>query len=204
MVVQTLLGLLADVTDLPTSSSFLENRPLLWGGGAVAGLFLVVVVVWLSGGKKKAPAETGLDEHLADYPPAPPGPGKRVTVQGLPARLRLVVVAPAGKRTITLAEVEGLLDGLVPGLAEVVRQDKPRIRLWPPQLSQQGFAPTFGRHTHRPETAGQPSPWVLVAGPARTQGQQVLVGLAFHTEKPVQMDLIVPGPLPWTEIVRVG
>ncbi len=202
MSLQTLHWLLADGLNLQVPSSLLENKPLLYGGGgAVAGLFLIVVVVWLRGGKKKVNPEAGLDEHLETYPPAPSAGRKRVIVQGHPGRLRLVVVAPVGKRTIEADEVEALLDGLVHGLGELVRQDRPRIRIWPPQLSQQGFAPTFGRLTHRPSPK-QPSRWVLVAGPAKTQGRQILLGLAIQTDNANQVDLLLPGPLEWGEVVQ--
>lgn len=43
--------LMADVPALPPSS-WLEDRTLLLGGGALSGLFLVVVVVWFTGRKK--------------------------------------------------------------------------------------------------------------------------------------------------------
>jgi len=196
--------LLADVPAGPIPPSLLENKPLLIGGGVVAGLFLVVVVVWLSGGKKKASSEGGLDERLGEYPPAPPAGGKRLSVQGHAGRLRLVVVAPVGKRPLEADEVQDLLDGLVRGLGEFVTQDRPRIRVWPPQLSQQGFAPTFGRHTHRPEPAGQPSSWALLAGPAKTKGQQILLGLAIQIDKPTKLDLIQPGPLQWGEVLKTN
>jgi hypothetical protein len=196
--------LLADVPPLPTPSPFLENKLLLlWGGGAVT-LFLIVVVVWLTGSRKKVNPEAGLDEKLAEYPPAPAGQSTRLAVQGLPGRLRLVVIAPLGKRPLDSSNVEGLLNGLLPGLGEVVKQDQPRVRLWPPQLSQQGFAPTFGRLTHRPEPADQPSRWVLAAGPAKTQGQQVLIGLAIQTEKANNLNLITLGPLEWGNVLRVS
>jgi len=199
---QLVLWLFADVPAAPFPSSLLENKPLLWGGGIVTGLFLVIVVVWLSGGKKKASSGSALDENLGDYPPAPAAGPRRLLVQGNTGRLRLIVVAPVGKRPLDADQVEDLLDGLVPGLGEIVKQDRPRIRVWPPQLSQQGFAPTFGQHTHRPEGPAQTSPWILAAGPAKSQGQQILLGLAIQTEKASKQTLITPGPLQWAEVLQ--
>ena len=128
----------------------LENKPLLYGIGGGAGLFLLVVVVWLGRGKKKVNPESGLSENLGTYPPAPVGGRRRLQLYGQPGRLRLVVVAPTGKKTIETGEVERLLNQVVRGLGDIVRQDKPRVRIWPAQLSIPGFAPTFHRLTRRP------------------------------------------------------
>ncbi len=202
MDLQLIPWLFADVPAGPLPSSWLENKPLVYGGGAVAVLFLVVVVVWLSGGKKKAQPAATLDENLGAFPPPPPAGPRQLLVQGVTGRLRLVVVAPVGKRPLDADQAEALLAGLVPGLGDILKQDRPRIGVWPPQLSQQGFAPTFGQHVHRPEGPGQPSRWVLVAGPAKSQGQQILLGLAIQTETPSKPAVITPGPLQWAEVVQ--
>jgi hypothetical protein len=119
--------------------------------------------------------------------------------------LRLIVVAPLGKRPLPAdGAIEPLLDGVLRGLGDIVRQDRPRIRVWPPQLSYQGFTPTLVRLTRRPEPAGKPSPWVLVAGPARAGGQQLLLGLALFADAPTDWGSLTVQAHEWAEVLRVG
>jgi hypothetical protein len=196
--------LLADVLPPPgLPGSLLENKPLVIGAGAGAAVFFLLVIVWISRGKKKVDPEGGLSENLGTYPPAPADAGQRLAVQGLPGRLRLVVVAPTGKKSIDSSDVEGLLNQVVRGLGDIARQDRPRVRIWPTQLSNQGFAPTFHRLTHRPEPAGRASPWVLLAGPAHAEGQQILLGMAFYADQANKFERLTLKPLEWGEVLAV-
>jgi hypothetical protein len=193
--------LFADLPSIPG----LDNPTLLIGGGGALVLALFVCIVFLGRGKKKKPIrnpEAGLTEDLATYPPAPPTHGEyALRVMNLPARIRLLVVAPVGKKPID--DPEGLLDQVLYGLGAAARQDKPRVRIWPPQLSSEGFAPTFFRVTRKPEPAGKPSGWVLLAGPARAGAQPILLGLALYTETPNQLGLMTMRELQWNEVLRV-
>jgi hypothetical protein len=193
---------LANVPALPKDIGGYDSRMIL-GGGAAVVLFVLFVVVWVTRGKKRVKPEVGLAENLAQYPPPPAAGRTRMVVQGHPGRLRLVAVAPVGKKPLSAGQVEGLLEGLVRGLGAVVRQDKPRIRIWPPQLSSAGFAPTFHRLTQRPEARGQPSRWVLLAGPANVDGQPILIGLAFLADKANRLDQMTVEPLEWSELIDV-
>ena len=164
--------------DPPPAPAFWESvtaSPLLMYGAIGAGaliLLLILVALMRRGGKKKVDHESGMEEDLSEYPPPPGKPGpRRLTIHGRPVRLRLVVIAPVGKKKIAEGgAVEALLDQVLRGLGQVAQQDKPRIRVWPPQLSLQGFAPTFFRRTQCPDQAGKPSHWLLAAGPARAGG----------------------------------
>jgi hypothetical protein len=154
--------------------------------GVVLLLLLLALMRWLRRRRPPVDPEAALIENLGDYPPAGPGP-KRLLLNGQPFRLRLVVLASAGKRPLPSGgAVEPLLDRVVYGLSEIVRQDRPQVRVWPPQLSQQGFAPRFFRLAHRPEPAGKPSPWVLVAGPVRSGSIPFLLGLALCADEPTE------------------
>lgn len=168
-------------------------------------LFLLLVILWLRRGRRTAvDPEAALIENLGEYAPAGPGP-QRLQLYGQPLRLRLVVLAPLGKRAAPTDDaVEPLLNSVLPGLGDIARQDRPRIRVWPPQLSQHGFAPTFFRLTHRPEQAGKASPWILVAGPVRAGGQQFLLGLALVADKPTDRGNLALQMRQWCEVFRVG
>ncbi len=172
-------------------------------GGAV--LLLLLLILWLRRGRRPPiDPEASLIEKLGDYPPAGPGP-QRLILHGQPLRLRLVVLAPLGKRVLPAnGAVEPLLEIALHGLGAMARQDRPRLRVWPAQLSQQGFAPTFFRLTHRPEPAGHPSPWVLVAGPVRGGGQQFLLGLALLADAPANLGNLALQANQWNEVFRIG
>ena len=99
-----MLPLLADAA--PPGQNLLQSigtqNLMLYGAIAAGILVLLVLLIFLmSRGKKRVNPESGLDEDLSEYPPAPGKPGsRRLTVHGRPVRLRLVVVAPVGKRAI--------------------------------------------------------------------------------------------------------
>jgi hypothetical protein len=115
----------------------------------------------------------------------------------------LVIVAPVGKRAIAAGGVEALLEEVQRGLGQIAQQDKPRIKIWPPQLSQQGFAPTFFRLVHCPDRAGKPSNWVLAAGPARAGGRPVLLGLAMWGDDKAPMEQKTLTETEWDEALQI-
>lgn len=198
----SLFCLLAD----ETPGSPLIGNNLVFYSVVGGGLFLLLLLLlWLRRGRA-APVDpqAGLIERLADYPPAGPGP-QRLYLRGQPLRLRLVVLAPMGKRPLPAdGAIEPLLDQVVRGLGDIVRQDRPRLRAWPPQLSQHGFAPTFFRLTPRPEPSGQASPWILAAGPVRAGGQQFLLGLALFADEATNEGNLIVEVHQWHELFRIG
>ena len=172
--------------------------------GGILLLLLLPMILWLRRRRPAVDPEAALIEKLGEYAPAGPGP-QRLLLYGQPLRLRLVVLAPMGKRALpTDGALERLLDQALPGLGDIARQDRPRIRVWPPQLSQQGFPPTFFRLTHRPEQAGKPSPWILAAGPIRAGGQQFLLGMALYADGPTERGNLILQANQWSEVFRVG
>jgi hypothetical protein len=196
-------GVLADV--LPPGPPLIGNNIVFYSAMGAALLVLLLLILWMRRGRL-APAdpERGLLENLADYAPAGPGP-QRLLFHGQPLRLRLVVVAPLGKRSLPAdGAVEPLLDEVLRGLGAIARQDRPRIRVWPAQLSQQGFAPTFFRLTQRLEPAGKPSRWVLAAGPARAGSQPFVLGLALCAEEPTDLGNKSMQASEWDHVFRVG
>src|SRR5207248_3450107 len=101
----------------------------------VFGLALIVALASLSRRRqrrRRPPPETMPAEDLSSVPPPPGKPGaRRLTVRGVPARLRLVVFAPLGRGSVVDPDqAEQLLDQVLFGLGEVVKEDKPLVRVW--------------------------------------------------------------------------
>ena len=203
-----MFSLLADVPAPPRGlMQALDTPTLLLYGGAAVGVLLLLTALLLATrrGKKRVAPERGHDEDLSEYPPAPGGPGpRRLTAHGRPVRLRLVVLAPVGKQAVVEdGAVEALLDAVLHGLGQIARHDRPRIKVWPPQLSQQGFAPTFFRRTLCPDRPGQPSHWTLAAGPARAGGRPVLLGLAMWGDDKAAMEQQTLADREWNAALRI-
>lgn len=192
---------IADLPGVPTPTTW-GNLPLI-AGAAVGGiLVLMMLYVLLRKGKEKEDPEAPLRDELGALPAPPKGPRHyQLKVLNQPVRLRLVVIAPMGKRT--LGKVDSALEQIFRGLGEVALDDKPRVRIWPPQLSASGFAPTFFRVTKRPDPEGKPSRWILLAGPARAGTMPVLLGLAVQADTPLQMGLMTMTETKWNEVLRV-
>jgi LPXTG-motif cell wall-anchored protein len=176
------------------------DKLVMFGAIGVVVLLLLVALVFRR--RKKHNPEGGLTEDLGQYPSPPRAGGRRLLVQGHPMRLRLVVIAPVGKKEFAKdGDIEPVLDEVVPGMGEVAEVDRPRVRIWPPQLSVPGFPPSFWRLTHRPHA--QTGNWVLVAGSAKASGQPILLGLALWSDKPTKMSQIVLQPQEWADQLRV-
>ena len=174
---------------------------------ALIVLLLILVVLWRLLFRRGAAAGGGanLEERLAEYPPAPPSTGdRRLTVEGVPVRMRLVVVAPTGESSeIDTTAIEKMLDRVVPGLGEIFRHDKPRLKVWPKQHSYQGFATHFHRNTIRPEPQGEMSPWVMAAGRVKDGKQQFMLGLAMQGPKPNTVGRRTLDAHQWDSVLRV-
>jgi hypothetical protein len=173
-----------------------------YAGFAVGVLLFFIVLAVVFRRKKKVNPEAGLGEDLSAYPPAPRGQRHyELRVMNLPVRLRLVVVAPVGRKPV--GKADSVLEQVFRGLGEVSFDDKARIRVWPPQLSTKGFAPMFFRLTRRPEPPGKPSRWVLLAGPARAGSTPVLLGLACQADEVNKLGLVTLEESQWAEVLDV-
>ncbi len=100
---------------------------LLVGALIVLAILAVFIRVVFGRGKAK-PLAPSLEEDLATYPPAPTSSGdRRLMVEGVPVRLRLVVIAPAGKLSeFDPEQLEPTLEQILPGLGQICKYDKPR------------------------------------------------------------------------------
>lgn len=177
----------------------------IWLGSAAAVVAVGAFLLFrLFSRRRPVDPDAGLSENLGEYPPPPPAGTHRLVFEGRKVRIRLVVLAPAGRVTqITADMAEGLLEAILPGLGCVAQLDKPRIKIWPPQLSTQGFAPTFHRHVHVPEPGGAPSRYVLTAGPAKAGAKAILLGLALESTEPTLRSHVVLDEKKWPDVLRV-
>ncbi len=137
-------------------------------------------------------------------PPQTPWGDPHLACYHLPVRLRLVVIASPGKDDrVDESAVEQLLDRVVPGLGRVARHDRPFARVWPPQLSQQGFAVTFHRCASPPGAEGEPSRWVLVAGKVQAGRESFLLGLGLWAAEPNTIGRLTLEPHQWLDVLRL-
>jgi hypothetical protein len=215
VAVDDLRKVLAPLTDwLPPEVRGLLDVEVWWLIFLAAALLLLLLVGLLLrrlcrglfGRRKARPHwERDLRENLDELPlPVRPVGHLTLSVYHLPVRVRLVVVAGAGKeRDLDATAVEKLLDRLVPGLRAVVERDRPRIRVWPPQLSQHGFAAVFHRCTPKHEEEGEPSRWVFVAGRTLLGRQPVLLGLGLWADEPNTLGRINLEPHQWLDVLRL-
>ena len=182
---------------------------LIVGVGVVFGLMLLTALVKLFRRRSTPVAEVELTEELGQLPPAPPLAEGALPLQchGLKCRIRLLVVAPLGTDagSVAIEDVIPLLESAMPGLGAIARRDQPRIRLWPTQLSTQGFTAAFRRHAQLPDPEATIKPWILVMGRVLRLRRPFALGMALladrdHTLGPIQLDK----PHEWMEVIREG
>jgi hypothetical protein len=182
-----------------------DNWILLAAGlGVLVALFVLFKIA--TGGKKKhVDLEKGQREDLGEYPPPPPAGAKRLTINGVPVRVRLVVISPTGKAhdAVSAEDVPDLLNDVLRGLGSFVKTDRPRVKIWPTQLSVVGFAPTFHRLVESPDAEKKSSCWIKLAGPARTGQRPILLGLALLADEPCKLGDIHVEQTQWGDLLQV-
>jgi hypothetical protein len=158
---------------------------ILGGGVCLFALFGLLIMISLAKflfRRKPNPAkDLKLEEDLTSYPELKSSSGDRqLRVEGVPARLRLVVVAPAGTASeVDVDKLPAVFEEIVLGLGEIFKHDKPRVREWPTQVSYQGFGTHFHRNMLTGQKEGEQTRWVLVAGRVKVGKQQMMLGLGI-------------------------
>lgn len=198
-----------EVTDFLPENLRAYALYILGGAICIGALFLLIIFAGilrlLFGGKQRKPDDRrDLTEDLASYPDLKTSSGDRqLRAEGTPVRLRLVVIAPAGNTEINLEQMPQLLEEIVSGLGEIYKHDKPRVKVWPTQVSYQGFATFF--HSHTPTGAGEKEQtrWVKVAGRVRFGKQQYMLGLALQSIKPNTIGRRTVDAHEWSNVLRV-
>lgn len=205
--------------DFPAPRGFADLLPdalreyaiyLLGAGICVGGLILFLIVlavlrVVFGGRAKKSPLEQNLEENLAEYPDLKKSSGDRqLRAEGVPVRIRLVVVAPAGTASdVEVDELPELLEQIVAGLGEIYQHDKPRVRVWPTQVSYQGFATHFHRNMITGAEEGEQTRWVLIAGRVKIGKRQLMLGVALQSIKPNTIGRRTVDSHEWASLLRV-
>jgi hypothetical protein len=121
---------------------------------------------------------------------------RQITVNGMPARLRLVIMAPASRKTSALpreAHAE-LLEAILPGLGEIATFDFPRVETWPDHQARDRFRATLDKSVHFPERSGDSSRWLIVAGETLLLQGPVHWGLGLYTNEPTTYRIIEVPP----------
>jgi hypothetical protein len=95
--------------------------------GVVGLLLLVIIARFLFGrGKGKASGAPNLEEDLRTYPDlkTTSSGDRQLRVEGVPVRLRLVVIAPAGTASeVDADELPDFLEKIIPGLGDIYKHD---------------------------------------------------------------------------------
>jgi hypothetical protein len=133
-----------------------------------------------------------------------PGP-RQVTVNGIQARLRLVVLAPANRETgeVRPDAADHVLDWIKAGLSEVAASDYPGVRVWPLMYSEGAFAAAFAGAVPIPERAGLRSHWVLVSGTVSMGLHKLHVGLVLNAEEPNTLRHVIIPAEQWTTVLGI-
>jgi hypothetical protein len=176
----------------------------------IAALFGLIILFFIARlifgrGKGKADKESKLAERLTEYPDLKPSTGDRqLRIEGVPVRMRLVVVAPAGTASeVDMDDIPDMLERIVPGLGEIYKYDKPRVKVWPTQVSYQGFATFFHRNTLTGAKDGEQTRWAMAAGRVKLCKQQVMLGLALQSVKPNTVGRRTVDSHEWASMLRV-
>ncbi len=156
----------------------------------IIAVVLVLVLVWvvrkvLFRKRPPLPPEPDLRIDLDSLQPEPPPASPRLEFFGLPVRLVVLVLAPAGRDGYLPPSEQwnDLFEAIVPGLGEVVRAHQPMVVRWPPQLSAQGFIHKYFQNVRLPGDRGRGTPWCSAAGVARYSGRTFLVGMTFYAAR---------------------
>jgi hypothetical protein len=130
---------------------------------------------------------------------------RRLTVNGVPARLRLVLMSLGTKNAGELTEemADRVLDWIKPGLAELTSGDYPAVRVWPPFFSAGGFASAVAANVVFPNLAGERSHWVVLVGQVKMGQAVVNVALGLYADEPHSMRTIKVTDNQWLGVLSV-
>ena len=91
----------------------------------------------------------------------------------------------------------------MPGLGAVLLAHDPLVRIWPAQLSSQGFANAFFSRACLPGTDGKGTCWCTMAGRFEADGQKYQAGLVLRGGREQSGALLVERDSQWLDLLRV-
>ena len=80
---------------------------------------------------------------------------------------------------------------------------KPRVKVWPPQVSYQGFANFFHNNMDTGAGAGEETRWATLAGRVKVGKKQVMLGMALQSIKPNTVGQRTLDSHEWATVLRV-
>jgi hypothetical protein len=185
---------------------------VLWAGAVIAALLIAAVTIFIvrSGRRPRSLSDeedSNLSIDLLALPAdGPPAAWPQLEFYGVPVRLAILVLAPAGRlASIPPKEkLRGTVESLLPGLAQVLDRHQPIFRRWPEQMSTQGFAQAFFNKMKLPGQAGMKTPWCSVAGKFDDGDQQLLAGIVCCADSPNALSTVVVEHVgQWRDVLRV-
>lgn len=186
------------------------NWPTVLLGLAVIVLFVTVsaIPLWLRRRRVDvAPPAPALQVNVAALPAeGPPSAGPTLRIYNVPVRLAMVVLAPIGRgATAPVAEtVLDIIDQIVPGMGLIAGAHDATIKVWPAQLSSQGFLHQFSVNVGLPGDAGKGTPWCSVCGRFEAEGTPYLAGLLLCAAKGNSLgQILVERESLWPDMLRV-
>jgi len=147
-----------------------------------------------------------LVEDLASMTAPINRPGNsRITIKGLPARIYLIIMAKAGGSGPNLNEnqFKTILDYILPGLGSVGVRDYPRVRIWEPQYSPEGFNTMFSQNIRIPDPKDTKSKWILVSGAVKMGQDKVYLGFAFSADEANLVRSVLIQKDQWLDVLRI-
>jgi hypothetical protein len=186
---------------------------LMWAPiaiGAAGVLLLAIFVLLIVSVRRRKPLQPPAIDLVIDVQqlPAhgPPKEGPKLEFFGMPVRLAVVVLAPAGRgaQLPPHQQLVRVLDDLAPGLASVVLSHRPVLHQWPEQLSTQGFIHAFFNNVRLPGDRGRGTPWCSAAGRFDAGDQQLLAGVLCAADRPNSISQVAISNVgQWMEVLRV-
>jgi hypothetical protein len=124
----------------------------------------------------------------------------------LPVRLAAIVLAPVGRAgdLPPRERLNEIVDGIVPGLEQVVATHEPAMLVWPRQFSSRGFAHVFFQKVPLQNDVTEKTVWSCVAGVARCHDEPMMAGLILRAETPNRHGFyIMEQAEQWLDVLRV-
>jgi hypothetical protein len=176
--------------------------------GAVLLLITIVALRRFGWLWKSAPAaeEQSPPEPLPLTTEGPTGNGPHIYLHGVRLCPAIVVIAPVGRGSPLpqADELPALFEQVVPGLSRVLTTQSAKIKLWPPQLSVQGFVQAFFTHYRLPGDRGKGTSWCLAAGKIEAGGRPLLLGLALAAAAPNSLSqFVVQHEAEWPRLLEI-